>query len=52
MSPIGLSDVEAAAAAIAGSVVRTPSNISQTLSDFLGCTVIVKFENLQFVASF
>ena len=52
MSPVTLADVEAAAAAIAGSVVRTPSAVSQTLSDFLGCTVIVKFENLQFVASF
>lgn len=47
-----LADVEAAASAIAGSVVRTPSAVSQTLSDVLGCTVVVKFENLQFVASF
>jgi threonine dehydratase len=49
---VTLTDVEAAAAAIAGSVVRTPSAISQTLSDLLGCTIIVKFENFQFVASF
>jgi threonine dehydratase len=47
-----LADVEAAAAAIAGRVVRTPSAVSHTLSDLLGCTVIVKFENFQFVASF
>jgi threonine dehydratase len=47
-----LADVEAAAAAIAGAVVRTPSSVSETLSDVLGCTVVVKFENLQFVASF
>jgi threonine dehydratase len=47
-----LADVEAAAAAIAGAVIRTPSSVSQTLSDVLGCTVVVKFENLQFVASF
>jgi threonine dehydratase len=26
--------------------------VSETLSDVLGCTVVVKFENLQFVASF
>ncbi|MEY2460694.1 MAG: threonine dehydratase, partial [Acidimicrobiaceae bacterium] len=52
MSSVTFADVEAAAAAIAGSVVRTPSAVSQTLSDFLGCTIIVKFENLQFVASF
>src|SRR4051794_38467408 len=47
-----LADVEAAAAAIKGAVVRTPSTVSQTLSDVLGCTIVVKFENLQFVASF
>ena len=47
-----LADVEAAAGAIAGAVVRTPSAVSQTLSDVLGCTVVLKFENLQFVASF
>jgi threonine dehydratase len=52
MSAVTLADVEAAAAAIAGSVVRTPSAVSHTLSEFLGCTVVVKFENLQFVASF
>jgi len=49
---VTLADVQAAAAAIADSIVRTPSAVSQTLSDVLGCTVIVKFENLQFVASF
>jgi threonine dehydratase len=49
---VTLADVEEAAAAIAGRVVRTPSAVSQTLSDFLGCTIVVKFENLQFVASF
>ncbi len=49
---VTVDDVRAAAAAIEGSVVRTPSAVSQTLSDLLGCTVIVKFENLQFVASF
>ena len=49
---ITVDDVRAAAAAIEGAVVRTPSSVSQTLSELLGCTVIVKFENLQFVASF
>jgi threonine dehydratase len=52
MTTVTLADVEAAAAAIAGSVVRTPSAVSATLSDLLGCTIVVKFENLQFVASF
>ena len=50
--PISVDDVRAAAAAIEGAVVRTPSTVSQTLSELLSCTVIVKFENLQFVASF
>jgi threonine dehydratase len=45
-------DVAAAADRIAGSVERTPSAVSRTLSQVLGCTVVVKFENLQFVASF
>jgi threonine dehydratase len=45
-------DVVAAARAIAGQVERTPSAHSRTLSAVLGCHVIVKFENLQFVASF
>ncbi|HVM10530.1 MAG TPA: threonine ammonia-lyase [Acidimicrobiales bacterium] len=45
-------DVEAAAATIAGHVVRTPSSVSQTLSEIFGCTVIVKFENLQFTAAY
>jgi len=49
---VTLADVEAAAGTIRGSVVRTPSSVSETLSDLLGCTVVVKFENLQFVASF
>lgn len=49
---VTLADVEAAAAALDGAVVRTPSAVSQTLSDVLGCTVVVKFENMQFVASF
>ena len=52
MTAITIADVESAATAIAGSVVRTPSAVSQTLSDLLGCTVVVKFENFQFVASF
>ncbi len=45
-------DVEAAAAAIAGAVVRTPTVRSKTLSDITGADVSVKFENLQFTASF
>ncbi|MGH9003556.1 MAG: threonine ammonia-lyase, partial [Acidimicrobiia bacterium] len=33
-------------------VQRTPSAHSRTLSSVLGCTVVVKFENLQFVSAF
>jgi threonine dehydratase len=47
-----IDDVRAAAAAIEGSVIRTPSEVSDTLSEILGCTVVVKFESLQFTASF
>jgi threonine dehydratase len=49
---VSLADVEAAAAAIEGAVVRTPSSVSDTLSEILGCTVVVKFENLQFTAAY
>ena len=50
--PVTFSDVETAAETIAGFVVRTPSAVSATLSEILGCTVIVKFENLQFTAAY
>ena len=50
--PVTYADVVAAADRIAGAVERTPSAHSRTLSQVLGCTVVVKFENLQFVAAF
>jgi threonine dehydratase len=50
--PVTYDDVVAAAGRIAGAVERTPSAHSRTLSSVLGCTVVVKFENLQFIASF
>jgi threonine dehydratase len=49
---VTLDDVKAAAARIAGAVERTPSARSHTLSEVLGTGVVVKFENLQFTASF
>ena len=49
---VTLDDVRAAAARIAGAVERTPSAHSRTLSAVLGADVVVKFENLQFVAAF
>lgn len=50
--PIALADVEAAAMAIAGAVVRTPCLRSQTLSELTGADVYLKFENLQFTAAY
>ncbi|MBN2624767.1 MAG: threonine ammonia-lyase [Acidimicrobiales bacterium] len=50
--PVSYEDVAAAAERIAGAVARTPSSHSRTLSQVLGCTVVVKFENLQFTAAF
>jgi threonine dehydratase len=50
--PIGLADVEAAAARIAGAVVRTPTMLSRTLSQATGATVYVKFENLQYTGAY
>jgi threonine dehydratase len=49
---VTLDDVRAAAARISGAVERTPSARSRTLSLVLGREVVVKFENLQFVAAF
>lgn len=50
--PVTLADVRAAAATIAGAVERTPLAHSRTLSEICGCTVFLKFENLQYTASF
>jgi len=49
---VSLTDVQQAAAAIAGQVMRTPMRQSRTLSAIAGCDVWLKFENLQFTASF
>jgi len=45
-------DVLAAARRIEGAVVRTPCLESRTLSEITGARVFIKFENLQFTASF
>jgi threonine dehydratase len=50
--PVTLADIRAAAATIAGAVERTPMALSRTLSDICGCTIVLKFENLQYTASF
>src|SRR6185312_9995893 len=49
---ISLEAIRAAAARIAGAVERTPFLPSQTLSRLTGCELYLKFENLQFTASF
>lgn len=49
---VSADDVRKAAERIAGDVVRTPSAESKTLSALTGLDVVVKFENLQFTASF
>ncbi len=49
---IGIDDIRAAAARIAGQVQRTPTRLSRTLSDIAGCEIHLKFENLQFTSSF
>ena len=50
--PVTLQDVQAAAARIAGAVVHTPCLRSETLSRIAKADIWVKFENLQFTASF
>jgi threonine dehydratase len=49
---VTLKDIEAAARAIEGHVERTPLRYSRTLSEITGAQVWIKFENLQFTASF
>ena len=47
-----LQDIRAAAARLQGQVLDTPCVESRTLSHLTGCQVFLKFENLQFAASF
>ncbi len=49
---ITIQDVEAAASRLADQVLRTPCVASKTLSQITGCEVFLKFENLQYTASF
>lgn len=50
--PVSLTDIEAAARAIDGQIEHTPLRYSRTLSEITGAQVWIKFENLQFTASF
>ncbi|MEW6673351.1 MAG: threonine ammonia-lyase [Thermodesulfobacteriota bacterium] len=49
---VRLEDIRQAADLTSGSVVRTPCELSRTLSEITGADVILKFENHQFTASF
>ncbi|MFN8122038.1 MAG: threonine ammonia-lyase [Thermoleophilia bacterium] len=49
---ITIGDIREAEERIRGEVVETPCLVSRTLSEMAGCTVVLKFENLQFTASF
>ncbi|HWI83561.1 threonine ammonia-lyase [Ramlibacter sp.] len=49
---IQIADIRAAAARLQGQVLNTPCVESRTLSSTLGAQVFLKFENLQFTASF
>lgn len=49
---IQLSDIQEAQSALAGQIVHTPFTHSRTLSEMLGSEIWLKFENLQFTASF
>lgn len=49
---IGLPDIRQAAGRLQGQVLETPCVESRTLSQIAGCQVFLKFENLQFTASF
>jgi threonine dehydratase len=52
VAPISFADVQAAARRLSGHVLNTPCVESRTLSDITGAQVFLKFENLQFTASF
>jgi threonine dehydratase len=49
---ISPADVMAAAAALKGQIVRTPTLESKTLGELTGAKVFLKFENLQFTAAY
>jgi len=49
---IDLAAIESARSTLRGQVQNTPFALSRTLSDMLGAEIWLKFENLQFTASF
>ncbi|MGJ7494680.1 threonine ammonia-lyase [Variovorax sp. RT4R15] len=49
---VGIEDISRAAQRLRGQLLETPCVESRTLSDIVGAQVFLKFENLQFTASF
>lgn len=49
---LALTDIEAAALRLQGQLLDTPCVASKTLSQITGADVFLKFENLQYTASF
>jgi threonine dehydratase len=49
---IGLPEIRQAAVRVSGQVLQTPCLASHMLSQLAGCEIYLKFENLQFTASF
>jgi threonine dehydratase len=49
---VTIDDIRQAASAIRGRILRSPCDPSRTLSEITGAQVFLKFENLQFTASF
>ena len=52
MTTISLSDIQAAREVLKGHVANSPCMYSRTLSEISGAEIYLKFENLQFTASF
>ena len=50
--PVTLENVEDASGVLAGVIKRTSFDHSRTLSDITGARIWLKFENLQFTATF
>src|SRR5215469_6964705 len=50
--PVKLSDITDAATTIGSAIIHTACSQSRTLSEICGCNLWLKFENLQFTATF
>jgi threonine dehydratase len=50
--PVKLADITSAAKTISGAVIETACTESRTLGEICGCRIWLKFENLQFTATF